>query len=83
MKTDDIDGRGATVALQYHVPNSQQIYPIYTARRVTGTRDWTKLEVEIGAPYSDPTEIGCLMVILQQDGAGTSWFDDLEVTPID
>jgi hypothetical protein len=82
VKTEDIDGRGATVALQYHVPNSQQISAVYTARRISGTRGWTKLEVEIGPPQSDPTEIGCLMVILQQDGAGTSWFDDLEVEPI-
>jgi len=82
IKTDSISGRGSTLAVQYHIPNSDQQYPIITARRLSGTNDWTKLEVEIGPPEQQPPEIGCLMVMLQQDGSGTTWFDDLEVIPV-
>ena len=79
VKTENVSGRGSTLAVQYHVPNSPQVFPVVTARTVTGTGDWTKLEVEVGPPSPAPPEIGCLMIMLQQDGSGTTWFDDLEV----
>ena len=79
VKTDSVTGRGSTVALQYHIPNSAQKYPIVTAKKVTGTKDWTRLEIEVGPPAPSPPEIGCIMIILQQDGSGTTWFDDLKV----
>jgi len=79
VKTDSVTGRGSTVAVQYHIPNSAQKYPIVTAKKVTGTKDWTKIEVEVGPPAPSPPEVGCLMIILQQDGSGTTWFDDLNV----
>ena len=80
VKTESVIGRGSTLAVQYHIPNSPQQYPIVTARKLTGTNGWTKLEVELGHHESEPPEIGCLMIMLQQDGSGTTWFDDLEVT---
>ncbi len=83
VKTENVTGRGATMGLQYHHPNVTQVLPVTTARRITGTNGWTRLDAEVGPPGSDPTDIGCLMIILQQDGAGTSWFDDLTVTPIE
>ncbi|MCE5249903.1 hypothetical protein LLG96_06755 [bacterium] len=79
VKTDTVTGRGSTLAVQYHVPNSPQIYPILTAKRLTGTNGWTKLEIEVPQPVAYPREIGCLMFMLQQDGSGTTWFDDMEV----
>ena len=79
MKTASVKSPGSTLAVQYHVPNSQQKYPVVAAKRVAGTSDWTKLEIEIGPPGPTPPEIGCLMIILEQDGAGATWFDDLEV----
>ncbi|MFC1528525.1 hypothetical protein ACFL5B_01305 [Candidatus Latescibacterota bacterium] len=80
VKTESVTGRGSTLAVQYHLPNVAQKYPVYTARKVTGTNDWTRLEIEVGPP---PPGTGCLMIMLQQDGSGTTWFDDLEVTPIE
>jgi hypothetical protein len=82
VKTDGVTGRGSAVAIQYHVPNSAQRYPVIASKTITGTSGWTKLEVEVGSPAPYPPEVGALMIMLQQDGAGTTWFDDLEVSPI-
>lgn len=82
VKTDNVAGRGSTLAIQYFVPNSPQRYPVIAAKRITGTADWTKLEVEIGPNGPVPPEVGCISIYLQQDGSGTTWFDDLEVKPI-
>lgn len=79
IKTANVIGNGATLAMQYHIPNESQQYPIYTAKKLTGTNDWTRLELTTGTP---PPEAGCLMLMLQQDGIGTTWFDDLEVIPL-
>ncbi len=79
VKTEAVTGRGSTLAVQYHIPNFTQEYPVYSARKLTGANGWTKLELEVGPP---PEKTGCLMIMLQQDGAGTTWFDDLEVTPL-
>lgn len=82
VRTDGVSGRGSTLAVQYHVPNSPQQYPIITASRIRGTTGWTRLDLDVGPPGPYPPEIGCLMIMLQQDGSGTTWFDDLEVIPI-
>jgi hypothetical protein len=79
VKTEGVSGIGSTLAIQYHVPNFTQEYPVITAKRLTGANNWTKLELEIG---SAPALAGCLMIMLEQNGSGTTWFDDLEVTPI-
>ena len=79
IKTNNVEGNGATLALQYHIPNEPQHYPINTDRKLTGTGNWTRLELEMGPP---PPEAGCLMIMLQLDGSGTAWFDDLEVIQI-
>ena len=76
VKTDSVTGGSSTLAVQYHIPNRTQIHPIYTARKLSGTNGWTKLELEVGSP---PPETGCLMIKFLQDGPGTTWFDDLEV----
>ncbi len=82
VKTENVSGRGSTLGVQYHIPNSPQQHPVVTAGRVNGSADWTRLEVEVGPPEEGP-EIGCIQLILQQDGSGTTWFDDLEVEPIE
>ncbi len=80
VKTEDVTGRGSTLAVQNYVIHPPQEYPILTARRITGSTDWTKLEIDIGPPEPLPPVIGTIMIYLQQDGSGTTWFDDLEVT---
>lgn len=82
VKTDGVTGRGSTLAVQYYVPHPPQAHPVYTAKRLTGSHDWTKLEIEMGPPAPYPPVTGVLMIMLQQDGGGTTWFDDLEVQPI-
>ena len=82
VKTEGVTGRGSTLAVQYYVPHPPQKLPIVTAEKITGTRNWRKLEIEVGAPPVYPPVTGVLMIILQQDGSGTTWFDDLEVIPL-
>ncbi len=81
VKTENVTGRGSTLAVQYHIPNSPQQHPVVTAKRVKGSADWTRLDIEVGPPKEGP-ELGCIQIFLQQDGSGTTWFDDLEVVPI-
>jgi len=82
VKTNEVAGRGSTIAVQYYVPHPPQLLPIQAAQKLTGTRDWTKLDIEVGPPPPYPPVTGVLMIMLQQDGSGTTWFDDLEVTPL-
>jgi hypothetical protein len=82
VKTDSVVGRGSTIAIHYYVVHPPQAFPVKTAQRLTGTNTWTKLEVEIGSPSDPPPVIGSLMIMLQQDGSGITWFDDLEVIPL-
>jgi hypothetical protein len=79
VKTEAVSGRGSTLALQYHLPNLPQEFPVVNAKKLTGTNGWTRLELEVGPP---PENAGALMIMLQQDGAGNTWFDDLEVVPL-
>ena len=46
------------------------------SRSLSGTTDWTSVTLEIG-PVSGPATLK-----LTQHGAGQTWFDDVEVTPI-
>ncbi len=77
IKTKDVKGRGAFLALRWGVYNEPQRYPYICSEKLTGTNDWTEVSVEIYGP--SPPNSGALYIILRQDGSGTTWFDDLEV----
>ena len=77
VRTDSVSGRGACVALRWIIYNHPERYPLVCSERLTGTRDWTRLTVEIRGP--SPPEVSAVEIVLRQDGAGASWFDDLEV----
>ena len=57
VKTENVTGRGSTLAVQYHVPNSRQVFPVLTARKITGTSDWTRLEITVGPPDPSPPDV--------------------------
>ena len=77
VRTEALSGRGACLALRWIIYNHPERYPLVCSERLTGTRDWTRLTVEIRGP--SPPEVSAVEIVLRQAGAGTSWFDDLEV----
>ncbi len=77
VRTDSVSGRGACLALRWIIYNHSERYPLVCSERLTGTRDWTRLSVEIHGP--SPPEVSAVAIVLRQNGVGTSWFDDLEV----
>ncbi|MEE2656974.1 MAG: hypothetical protein VX733_00605 [Candidatus Latescibacterota bacterium] len=78
-KTESISGRGAYLAVRWFVYNYEQCYPYVKSEALTGTHSWTRLIVEIeGSP---PPESSAICLSLRLDGAGTVFFDDLEVRP--
>lgn len=79
-KTEAVEGRGSFLALRWATFNYPQRFPYVSSQKLTGTCDWTELQVEIHGPA--PPDISAVCLILRQDGSGTTWFDDLEVTPI-
>ena len=79
-RTEKVTGRGAFLAVRWAVYNYPERFPYICSERLTGTSDWTRLEVEIRGPA--PEDVSAISIVLRQDGAGTSWFDDLDVTPI-
>ncbi len=76
-RTAEVTGRGACLALQWTVYNRPEPYALHCSRRLTGSRDWTRLVVEIHGP--PPPDASAVTLVLRQDGAGTTWFDDLDV----
>lgn len=77
IRTDRLEGQGACLALRHGIYNSTERYPYICSRRVAGTADWTRVDVEIRG--CRPPDSNAVYIILRHDGAGTSWFDDLEV----
>jgi hypothetical protein len=77
IKTENVQGHGAFLAVRRGVFNEPEKYPYKCSRKLTGTNDWTQVSVEIHGP--SPPDSGAVYLILRQDGSGTSWFDDLEV----
>jgi hypothetical protein len=78
IRTRRVEGRGACLALRWAVYNAPERYPYVCSERLTGTRDWTRVEVRLQGP---PPGISAIAIVLRQDGTGTSWYDDLEVEP--
>jgi len=77
IKTDNVVGRGAFLAVRWWVYNYPQRYPYICSQKLVGTHDWTRVEVEIHGP--PPPAISAICLILRQDGSGTTFFDDLDV----
>ncbi len=77
IKTEEVQGRGAFLALRWSVYNYPERYPYICSQKLVGTHDWTRVEAEIHGP--PPVGISAISIILRQDGSGTTYFDDLDV----
>lgn len=79
IKTENVAGRGSCLAVRWDVHNeyNPERYPYRCSQKLTGTCDWTRVQVEICGP--PPPAINAVCLILRQDGSGATWFDDLEV----
>ena len=83
-KSEQLTGRGAALALRWGVWNYPERFAYVYSEKLRGTCGWTKLEAELAGPPPTPTaELpgsgAQIRIVLRQEGAGTSWFDDLEV----
>jgi len=71
IRTENVKGKGATV---YVENNDRQ--RSYCPVRVTGTKNWTKVSFR-------PDNVGArfwrVQTVLELDGQGTAWFDDVEL----
>ena len=76
IKTTDVEGRGAFLAVRWIVYNGPENHPYICSQKLVGTHDWTRVQVEISGP---PPATSSICIILRQDGSGTTLFDDLEV----
>ncbi len=78
IKTENATGEGACLALHWWHHNHEQNQPYICSPRLTGTNDWTEVEVEIQEP--PPGDLAdSLAIYFRQDGSGVSWLDDLQV----
>lgn len=80
-KTEEVQGRGSSLAVTWNVFHAPQRYPYKRSKHLTGTNDWTRLSVEIHGP--PPPSITAILIVLRQDGSGATWFDDYELEVID
>ncbi|MCG3126998.1 MAG: hypothetical protein CHACPFDD_01854 [Phycisphaerae bacterium] len=58
--------------------NIHNIQPVQTAA-ITGTRDWTRVEVEFDTGFEDSVQVNCLLGGWGLS-TGTAWFDDVALT---
>lgn len=75
VKTKDVSG-AASVGVQWHMFHQPVSFPVHR-KRISGTSDWTQLQIDLPGPA--PQGVWGISLILEQDGTGTTWFDDLKV----
>ena len=73
----DVTGRGASLGLRWILYNQPERHALSRSTRVQGTTDWTRLTAEIHGPV--PDAVSAVEIVLRLDGAGSVWFDDIDV----
>jgi len=77
VKTRDVTGKGATLFVWTNDGKEQKT--TYCPQRLTGTQDWTRLSFR---PDNVRAATWHVRLGLELDGAGTAWFDDVELKRI-
>ena len=80
IRTDNVGGAGAYLGMRWMPFHQPARYPLVASPHLTGTNDWTRVTVELPGP--PPDDVHDIAFALEQDGPGTTWFDDLEVEQI-
>ncbi len=80
VRTRGVTGKARLGVLCYNGPETrlyEEPDPVAVfSSAVTGTNDWTRLEVAF-----DATGYKRFKIVLEQDGAGQSWFDNVRLYP--
>jgi len=76
IKTEDVRGE-SYLGVSWNLFHRSMVWPLYTSARLSATNDWTQVEAVLPGP--PPVGISDLSIQLEQDGSGTTWFDDLVV----
>jgi hypothetical protein len=78
VKTQGLEDGGAYVQVDDVFFNWEDVKATRRTEKLTGDRDWTRLEVDFTPSPNDPF----LNIKLCVEGAGTAWFDDLELVEV-
>ena len=78
VKTQGLEDGGAWLQVDDVVFNWQDVKATRRTARLTGDREWTRLEVDFVPSPNDPF----LLIKLCVEGTGTAWFDDLELVEV-
>ena len=77
IKTRHVTGKGATLFV--FANDGRSTATSVCSERVTGTKDWTRLSFRPGNIYAGTYQI---RIGLELDGAGTAWFNDVELRQV-
>lgn len=75
VKTKDVSN-ASSLGVRWHRFHQPVTFSVHR-KSVIGTSEWTRLQVDLPGPA--PEGVWGICLILEQDGTGTTWFDDLKV----
>lgn len=78
-RTENISGNGAHMVVLYYGPTGQAIGTDKKFFSAAGTHDWQQISADLTTP-ADATSI---RIDLRVEGAGTAWFDDVALEPLE
>jgi len=78
VKTQGLADGGAYLQVDDVFFNWQDVKATRRTQKLTGDRDWTRLEVDFTPSPEDPI----LLIKLCVEGTGRAWFDDLELVEV-
>jgi len=78
VKTKGLEDGGAWLQADDVFFNWQDVKATRRTEKLTGDRDWTRLEVDFTPSANDPF----LLIKLCVEGTGTAWFDDVELVEV-
>jgi len=78
VKTSGLKDGGAYLQVDDVFFNWQDVKATRRTKKLTGDRDWTRLEVDFTPSPKDPF----LLIKLCVEGTGMAWFDDLELVEV-
>lgn len=75
VKTENVTGEGFYLETGF-LHAKQQIGPMYSSKKLTGTHDWTLLEIPLPVTPPESVFLGEGRITLHLSGQGSAWVDD-------